>query len=357
MHTKAGRPVKPTQQMVSTPQAGLVVATRHPRTKVPLAPDLDAAHQVAREAAAKNTRRAYSSDWRIFSDWCGDHQLVAVPCSERTLLLFNQSRAAGGCALSTISRGIQAIRKANKAAKCPDPFGVEAREHWRGLRRKNRRRPLKAEPLMGRDIRRMVDCLGTVRLHDLRARALVLVGYALAMRRSELVAMKVEDVQFVDSGDTPGMRVFIPMSKTDQEAEGEWVAVLSLRGAYCPVKALRGWLYASRITEGPIFLALRGRRSWTGKVMDAGHLSKIVKTLVRKAGLEASKEAEFGKGLRRYSAHGLRSGFVTKVLGEGVGEGTAQKTTRHRSRDQLQGYNQNDPLKVAATHHLGLEEE
>src|SRR5258708_39589620 len=156
-----------------------------------------------------------------------------------------------------------------------------------------------------------------------RNRALVLLGFAGAFRRSELVALDLADIEETEAG----LRVIVRHSKTDQEGEGATVAIA--RGAVvCPVKALRAWLDAARITSGPLFRAVNK----SGAVAEAGlsdrAVANIVKAMVGIVGLDATT----------FSGHSLRSGFLTSAATSSANIFKLMYASRHKSVDTLRGY-------------------
>jgi integrase len=163
------------------------------------------------------------------------------------------------------------------------------------------------------------------RLRDLRDKAIVLLGFGGAFRRSELVALNVEDLEFCDSG----LRVRIRRSKTDQTGEGITIAVAAGSVA-SPAAAVRAWLEAAGITEGAVFRRVLNKRNQRlGTTRLAGrNVASIVKKGVRRLGLA---EADFG-------AHSLRAGFLTSAAARGASIFKMKEVSRHASLDVLGGY-------------------
>ena len=157
----------------------------------------------------------------------------------------------------------------------------------------------------------------------MRDRALLLLGFSIAARRSELVALNVADIVENEHG----LMVRIRRSKTDQEGRGATVAVP--RGAIaCPVKALQAWLDAAGITEGPIFRpVLRGGAVATTRLTDRS-VANIVKVHAERLGLDPAT----------FSGHSLRAGFATSAAARGANLFKIMDVTRHKSVDTLRGY-------------------
>jgi integrase len=158
-------------------------------------------------------------------------------------------------------------------------------------------------------------------LRGARDRAILLLGFAGAFRRSELVALDVSDLE--ESED--GLRITIRKSKTDQEGQGQTIGIM--RGsAACPVRAVKTWLAAARITEGAIFRPVPGEVS--AERLAPRSVAKIVKSYARRLGLNVSD----------FSAHSLRSGFLTSAARRGASVFKMRDVSRHKSMDVLQGY-------------------
>ena len=204
------------------------------------------------------------------------------------------AEANRGTKASTIGRRLAAIRYAHKLAGHEPPTNSEAvKATLRGIRRTAGSAPVRKAPATADKVLAMVAKADTD-VKGLRDRALLLLGFAGAFRRSELVALDVTDLQFCDNG----LRVIIRKSKTDQEGLGITIAIA--RGSIaCPVDAVRAWVKAAGIVDGPVFRPV----TRTGKISDrrlsARAVAELVKSYACRAGL---KSADF-------SGHSLRSGF------------------------------------------------
>jgi integrase len=160
-------------------------------------------------------------------------------------------------------------------------------------------------------------------LKGLRDRAILLLGFAGAFRRSELVALDVGDLEFCYGG----LRVQIRRSKTDQEGAGHTIAIVPGSIA-CPVRAVRAWLEASKITAGPLFRPIaKGGRIGTERLADYT-VVRVVKASARRVGLDP----------KLFAGHSLRSGFLTSAAGRGASIFKMMDVSRHKSMDTLRGY-------------------
>lgn len=160
-------------------------------------------------------------------------------------------------------------------------------------------------------------------LKGFRDRALLLLGFAGAFRRSELVALNVEDLDFCDGG----LRVTIRRSKTDQEGQGATIAIA--RGSVaCPVDAVRAWIKATSIMDGPLFRPVTRTGKISARRLSARAVAELVKAHARRAGLKAAD----------FSGHSLRSGFLTSAAARGASIFKMMDVSRHKSVDTLRGY-------------------
>jgi integrase len=286
----------------------------------------------AREAAAPNTKRAYRAAWQDFEGWCRQHGVPAIPAAPEAVGSFLAERASGGdgadpLKVSTLSLRLVAIVKAHRLAGHRLDTGHPAiRETLQGIRRKHGMAPAKKEAAVSAVIRDAVDVLAKrPGLRPLRDRALLLIGFAAALRRSELVALDVADLAFVQEG----LILTIRRAKTDQEGRGTEIAIpLGTSDRTCPVHALDAWLKAASIQAGPIFRAV-SRHGLLGPArLSDRDVARVVKGAVASAGYDPDA----------YAGHSLRSGFITSAARAGVPEAQIQNQSRHRSLPVLRGY-------------------
>lgn len=307
-----------------------------------LSPELvqDLADSLARLTAyaekswAVNTIRGYASDWAHFSEWCESYGFKSLPASVETVGLY-LGAITEDYSLATIERRLSAVSAAHRERALPNPCGVSEgplMRIWRGIVREKSRRQDKAEPLMASDLRLIIQNLprdpdtGELTPASLRDRALLLTGWAGALRRSELVGLTTEDVEFVSG---QGLNVFVRQSKTDQEGEGLIKGIpYGDHVETCPVTALRMWLKEANIESGPLF-----RRFYRGgaigqKPLTAQYVSRILKEHAARVGLSADD----------FSAHSLRSGFITQAIRAGKPERRVKDHSGHSSWETFNGY-------------------
>jgi site-specific recombinase XerD len=290
-------------------------------------------------AYALNTMRAYRADWRDWAAWCqrtGNRALPAEPRSIRDYLVD----LAAGKKISTLRRRIAAIARVHKQAGQPfqadDPVIENA---LRRLAREKGSAPEGREPLMTDELVRMVKRLPDG-LRGSRDRAILLLGFAAAVRRSELVDFKVNDIAWRRDG----VSLTIRRSKGDQEGLGQVVDVLyGRREATCPVRALKRWLELSQICDGPIFRAIvKGAAGPTA--LSPKMVAHLVKQAARRAGIDPT----------RLAAHSLRSGHVTQALENGADAVKAKEQLRHARLETTLVYNKRRSMTGNSSGKLGL---
>jgi len=278
---------------------------------------LEAVSGYVAAAMADNTRRAYQSDLADFLRWGG-----VVPCSIETLAAYIADRAET-LSPHTITRRVVGISRAHVTQGLPNPAKNDlVRTVLRGVRRKNGTAQRQVTPLVKQDLLAILPLMrGTKGIRD---RALILLGFAAALRRSELVALDVQDLSFVKEG----LLVHLRKSKTDQEGEGRKIAVPYGRTSACPVKAVQHWLEHAQIADNAIFRSVNKSGQVAEGRLTAHSAALILKAYAQAAGLNASD----------ISGHSLRSGLVTSAAQAGVAAHKIQQQTGHRSTEMLVRY-------------------
>ena len=228
---------------------------------------------------------------------------------------------------STLSRRLAAISVQHRQAGSHlDTRAPQIRDVLTGIRREKAKEGVtttKKTAAVSDDIRAMVGTLGVTPL-GIRDRALLLLGFAGAFRRSELVGLNVEDIGVRREG----LAVTIGRSKTDQEGEGRQVAICyGSDPATCPVRAVKAWLDLVG-SSGPVFRSInKGGRIGSERLSDKA-VALVVKRTAEAAGLDPEL----------YSGHSLRSGFATTAARNGASEAAIMRQTGHRSLTVLRGY-------------------
>ncbi|WP_438749998.1 site-specific integrase [Pararhizobium sp. O133] len=284
----------------------------------------ESALDYGRAALSTNTMRAYSGDWEEFQTWCADRGRGSLPATPATVANFASALASAGKKVPTIARKLAAIRFFHRGAGEENPTdnaGMSA--ILKGIRRTVGTAPRQKAPATVDVIHALMARIATDTLQGKRDRALLLLGFAGAFRRSELVAITVEDLTFSNEG----VDVFLPKSKTDQEAKGQSVAVLNGK-ALKPADRLQEWLEAAAITSGPIFRRINRGDHLTGEPLTAQTVALIVKRYAEAAGLDFEK----------LSGHSLRAGFVTSAAENRASISRIMEVTRHRDPRTVETY-------------------
>lgn len=260
------------------------------------------------------------------------HRIPPPARNERNNLMCSACAQARGIELPTTALGtvraparrIVAIRRTHALHGFPDPTKVElVRLTLRGVRRLHGRpqrqvAALKVEHLFG-----IVSVLGNS-IRDVRDRALLLVGFAGAFRRSELTAINCDWIK----ANERGVEIRLPRSKTDQEGIGRCIVIPHVSGPICPVTALEAWQKAAMITDGPVFR----RVDKSGKIVPGRLSSGAVATLVKQ------RAAQIGLKPDDYSGHSLRAGFATCAAAAGLSAWAIKRQTGHVSDTILGRY-------------------
>ena len=275
---------------------------------------------------AANTRKAYRSDWACFTSFCESAGLHPLPALPETIALYITYLAdQKGYKVSTISRRIASISQAHQVAGWESPTKEAiVRNTMAGIKREKGVSTKEAAPILTEDLRRMVATLPESLL-GIRDRALLLLGFAGAFRRSELVSLNVSDVE-----ETPeGLLVHLRKSKTDQEGKGQLKAICyGSNPVTCPVRALKAWLEASSITEGPLFRAIDRHGNIQQGKLSGEAVSLIIKRAAEAAGMDPAN----------YSGHSLRAGFCTTAAKNGQSSRAIMKQTGHKSEAMVSRY-------------------
>lgn len=283
------------------------------------------ARDYAARARAANTKRAYQNDWHDFTSWCAEQGLQPLPAAPQTIALYLTARAETH-RVSSLQRRLSAISQAHQAAGFPPISTRQEPLHsvWMGIKRDKGTAQRGKAPVVTEELRAMVATLPDSLL-GIRDRALLLLGFAGAFRRSELVSLDVDDVNMTRDG----VIVTLRRSKTDQEGQGQKIGIpYGSNPATCPVRALQAWLEASGITEGPLFRAIdRHGNLQPGRLSDKA-VALVVKRWAAAAGLDPTK----------YAGHSLRAGLATAAAAAGVNERVIMNQTRHRSVMMVRRY-------------------
>lgn len=302
----------------------------------------DKARGYAENAKAANTRRAYATDWRGFVAWCDDKGITPLPAKPSAVLAFLTDHA-GKLGTSTLQRKLSAIKDRHRQAGLDlDTSDVTFRDVWKGIRNTHRATPKKKAALVTAMLRRIIAELPD-NLIGKRDRALLLIGFAAALRRSELASLEAAErngaAGWIEDGEE-GLTVRLAWSKTDQEGEGDTIGVpYGSSPDTCPVRAYRAWLEASGITGGPVFRAITRHGRMSADAVTDGAVARIVKRAITVAsiaqGMTRDQAAEYAA---RFAGHSLRAGLATSAAANDAPGHLIQRQLRHSRFDTTAGY-------------------
>lgn len=283
-------------------------------------------------ARAANTLRGYRSDWREFTTWCAQRDLEPLPAAAATITGYLSDLARHGAKVGTMSRRLSGIRFAHQLRDLSDPTrNARVLAVWEGIRRTHGAPVEQAVPLMPPELFDVLVACPTTKtwrtksrpaepdLAGARDRALLLVGFVGALRRSELVALDVADV----AEQPNGLVLTIPRSKTNQTGQDVELVVLPRAGNpdRCPVTAITRWRELAGITDGPLLRGVGKNNRARPGALHPESVNTLVQQAVARAGLDPVP----------YSAHSLRAGFVTYAHLRGASDRAIAHQTRHRS--------------------------
>ena len=270
-----------------------------------------------RASLSENSRRAYRADLEQFLAWGG-----MVPASPEVVARYLAAHA-GHHAVATLSRRLVSIGKAHTTQGHPSPVATDlVRATLRGIRHTFGSAQRQVAPAEKEDVLAMVAGLAGIK--GVRDKALLLLGFAGAFRRSELVGLTVADIEQAKQG----LVVQLRFSKTDQAGRGRAVAIPYARGSACPVLALQQWLEVAGIEAGPIFRGVSRHGQISDSAMTAQAVALIVKARAEAVGLDPAN----------FSGHSLRAGLVTSAAKLGVSSWKIRQQTGHKSDAMLARY-------------------
>jgi integrase len=297
--------------------------------------DIKSLHRASR---ADNSKRSYATAWQQFLTWCDQHGRSPLPASPETIQawLADMSKTFK---LATIKSRLAAVANAHRIAGHGFDRKVMVGLTLDGIRRQNGAAKDRARAIVLTDLRAAVEQLPPI-LAGLRDRALLLIGFFGALRRSEIVGLDVTET--VTDGATgyvqvvsEGLLVKLVRSKTDQHGEGQEIGLPRRRDNLCPVRALQDWLAAAGIVNGAIFRTV----SQVGVVGSRLTPQSVRLIVQRHLGSDDT-------------AHGLRAGFITEGARRGATAQALQQTSRHRSVNQLGEYIRHANVFQGTAHRL-----
>lgn len=305
----------------------------------------DEAHQLTLESRSPRTVKVYMTYYNAFVNFCAARGFQAEPVTWEAMVAYMADCSLNNKPLARVVTTLSAVRHFHTVCGLPvdalkDSRVIRALEGYKRRWARRKKRIAGADPVTVGDIKRMVSNI-PISLMGFRDRAMILLGFSAALRRSELVAIEVCDLDFTDKG----MLLHIPVSKTDQYGYGENVAVPYVDSEFCAVTAVETWLNASGIKSGPIFRPINPHTyEIEDRAMSPEQFVYIFNYIVANAGINKDR-------LRRISPHSLRAGLVTEQVNAGASIPEVMMVTRHKSPEMVVRYwKETDKFKHS---HLG----
>ena len=269
-----------------------------------------------RNSKSENTLRAYQSDYNDFSLFCSKNGFQAMPTQPKILALYI-THLSSYSKYSTLKRRLASISVLHKTkGHYIDTKHPIIMENLMGIKRTNGSNQKGKKPLLINDLKILIDAIHQSNEKDqrkIRDKALVLIGFSGGFRRSELVDIEYEDLEFVSEG----VKIFVKRSKTDQSGEGMTKAIPYFDNEkFCPVIALKNWIEIFDLKKSRIF-----------NISDKS-VALIIKKYANYAGLDS----------HRYAGHSLRSGFATSTAESGAEERNIMAMTGHKSTEMVRRY-------------------
>lgn len=299
------------------------------------------ARAYAAQAQSSNTRRAYASDWQTFQAWCDVQGIDAMPASPANVLAFLID-TAGKVKVSTQRRRLSAIKEAmRQAGHHLDTTGAAFRDVWKGIRNAHGVPPVKKAALLTVALRHALANLPDNAV-GIRDRALMLIGFAGALRRSELAGVEVAARSGADwiEESAAGLTVHLAKSKGDQEGAGQVVGIpYGSNPATCPVRAYKAWIEAAAVTSGPAFRRInRHGQIGTDALCDHSVALIIKRAIVAGEIANGATEDEAKAIAAKFAGHSLRSGLATSAATNKAPGHLIQRQLRHAKFDTTAGY-------------------
>ena len=297
-----------------------------------LTTDIKALHEETlsnlKTSKANNTLRAYRSDFKDFGGFCAKHGFKSMPTDPKVVSLY-LTHLSKSSKISTLRRRLVSIGVIHKLKghylDTKHPIIIE---NLMGIKRRKGSKQTGKKPLLINHLKEIINVINQQDIEEivkLRNKTLILIGFGGGFRRSELISIDYDDVEFVDEG----VKIILKKSKTDQFGEGmiKGLPYFS-KEIYCPVVNLRNWLKISKIKNGPIFRRFAKGSTLTKNRLTDQSVVLIIKNCLKLAGIENNN----------FSGHSLRSGFATVAAEAGADERSIMTMTGHKTTQMVRRY-------------------
>ncbi len=281
-----------------------------------------------KSSKATNTLRAYNSDFKDFGAFCTKHSFSSLPTEPKTVSLY-LTYLSKNSKISTLRRRLVSISMVHKLKghylDTKHPIIVE---NLMGIRRVKGSIQKGKKPLLINHLKKIINVIDNQKfkeLKKLRDKAIILIGFGGGFRRTELISIDHEDLEFVEEG----LKITVKKSKTDQFGEGMVKGLPYFNNEiYCPISNLKKWLEISKIKSGPIFRRFSKGLSLTDKRLTAQSVALLMKEYLSLAGIDN----------KNYAGHSLRAGFATVAAESGADERSIMEMTGHKTTQMVRRY-------------------
>ena len=281
-----------------------------------------------KSSKANNTLRAYKSDFKDFGAFCAKHGFNSIPTEPKVVSLYLTHLSANS-KISTLRRRLVSIGIVHKLkGHYLDTKHPVIIENLMGIKRKKGSIQIGKKPILINHLKQIIDVIDNQKIQKikkLRNRTLILIGFGGGFRRTELISIDYEDIDFVKEG----VKITLKRSKTDQFGEGLLKGLPYFENIkYCPVTSLKDWIYLSKIKTGPVFRRFAKGSILTGHRLTDQSVALIIKDCLKLAGIEN----------HNFSGHSLRSGFATVAAESGADERSIMAMTGHKTTQMVRRY-------------------
>ncbi len=298
-----------------------------------LVTDLKALHEETlnnlKNSKAINTIRAYKSDFKDFGTFCVKHNFKPLPTEPKIVALYLTYLSSKDAKMSTLRRRLVSISIMHKLkGHYLDTKHPVIIENLMGIKRRKGSIQKGKKPILINQLKAIINVINKEKIEEIkkaRDKAIILVGFGGGFRRTELISIDYEDLEFV----AEGVKIIIKRSKTDQFGEGMIKGLPYFTNeTYCPVVHLKKWIKISNIKDGPIFRRFAKGCSLTSNRLTDQSVVLLIKSYLELAGIEN----------KNYSGHSLRSGFATVSAESGADERSIMAMTGHKTTQMVRRY-------------------
>ena len=282
-----------------------------------------------KSSKAKNTIRAYKSDFNDFGLFCAQNGFKSLPSEAKIISLYLTQLSTKEVKISTIKRRLVSIgvihRLKGHYLDTKHPLIVE---NLMGIKRRKGSIQNGKKPLLINNLKRLINVIDQQKKEQikiLRDRTIILIGFSGGFRRNEIVSLDYDDLDFVEEG----LKINIKRSKTDQFGEGSIKGLPYFDNSqYCPVVSLKNWIDIAKINSGSLFRRFSKGSRLTEKRLTDQTVALLIKEYLQLAGIDN----------KNYSGHSLRSGFATSAAESGAEERSIMAMTGHKSSEMVRRY-------------------